>query len=135
MLFTCKFFTGDRLWRTHTLEIALFWCTTLIFAHTDGQCFVTPVVVNQSTRYTQEIHYNITSDWVFHNSPSVNVDHYGWHKSMAHFSSMCCSSHLTPQVIFYDSHNNYFYYMSLNKLHRHIIKIVVMAIIEDHLGI
>ena len=36
------------------------------------------------------------------------MDHDGWHKFMAHFTSMCCSSHLNPQVIFYYGHGSYF---------------------------
>ena len=36
------------------------------------------------------------------------MDHDGWHKSMSHFASMCCSSPLNPQVLFYDGHDSHF---------------------------
>ena len=36
------------------------------------------------------------------------MDHNGWHKSMSHFYSMCCSSPLTPQVLFFDVHDIHF---------------------------
>ena len=71
---TYKFFTGGRLWRTHNGERAPFCCTALIFTRSDGQCFIPPVVVHRITHYTQDLHYNIPSDWVIHNSPSGYMD-------------------------------------------------------------
>ena len=38
MVFTYKFFVGDRMWKTQTVERAPLWCTSIIFTHSDGQC-------------------------------------------------------------------------------------------------
>ena len=85
MVRTYKFFTDDRIWSTHTGERAPFCCTALIFKCTGGKCFIFPVVVHHITHYAQDLHYNVPSDWVIHNSPSVYMYHYVWHKSMYHF--------------------------------------------------
>ena len=90
MVYTYKFFMGSMMWRTHTSERAPFWCTSLIFTRDDGQCFIPPVVVHQSTHYNQYPHDNIPSDWVVHNSPSGYMDCDGWHESTTQFASMCC---------------------------------------------
>ena len=91
--------------------------------------------MHQSTHNTQDIHYNIPSDWVFHNSPSVYMDRDGWHKSMAHFSSMCFSSHLNSQVLFYDGHGIHFDNRSLNMICRHNIQYFILKscdYVHDH---
>ena len=36
------------------------------------------------------------------------MDRDDWHKSMSHFPSICCSSPLNLQVLFYDGHDNHF---------------------------
>ena len=69
IVWTCNLFMSERLWRKHTGKIAPFWCTYLIYNRADGQCFTPPVLVQQITHYTQDIHYNIPSDGVIHNSP------------------------------------------------------------------
>ena len=49
------------------------------------------------------------------------MDHDVWHKYMAHFASMCWSSPLNPQVLFYDDHDIKFDVGALNILwSRHI---------------
>ena len=78
------------------------------------ESFHPPVVVHQSTHYTQDIHYNIPSDWVVHNSPLGYMYRGGWHKYMAQFSSMCWSSPLNPQVLLYDVHDSHFYHRQFN---------------------
>ena len=50
------------------------------------------------------------------------MDRYGWHKSMAHFPSICCSSPLNTQVIVYDGHGSHFDDRALNILLRHNIQ-------------
>ena len=45
---------------------------------------------------------------------------------MAHFASMCCSSPLKPQVIFYYGHVSHFYYWALNILFRHNIQYFIL---------
>ena len=89
------------------------------------------MVVHQSTHYNQYLHYNIPSDWVVHNSPSGYMYCYGWHKSMSHFSSMCCSSPLKPQVLFYDGHGRHFDDRALNILCRHQIHYYVLSEVDS----
>ena len=36
------------------------------------------------------------------------MDRDGWHKSMSHFASMCCSYPLNTQGLFYDDHESHF---------------------------
>ena len=55
------------------------------------------------------------------------MDCYGWHKFMAHFTTMCCSSPLNPQVLFYDGHVRNFddgalYIINRNKIQSFIVK-------------
>ena len=45
---------------------------------------------------------------------------------MAHFASMCCSSPLNLQVLFYDGHDNHFDDRSLNILRRHNIQYFIL---------
>ena len=67
MVFTYKCFKGDRVWSNQTDERAPLWCTAIIFTPADGQCFFFPVVVHQINYYTQDLHFNIPSDWIVHN--------------------------------------------------------------------
>ena len=126
MVCTYNFFTGGRVRRTQTGEISSLCCTEIIFTCTDENCFVPPVVVNQITQYTLYLHYNIPSDWVVHYSPSVYMDRDDWHKSMSHFSSLCCSSPLNPQLPLYDDHDIHFYDRELTILCRHDIEYFVL---------
>ena len=135
MVCTYKLFTGDRLWSNKTGEISSLWCTSLIFTRSYGQCFIPPVVVHQSTHYTQDLHYNIPSDWIVQNSPSGYMDRYGWHKSMSHFASMCFSSPLNTQVLFYDGYDSRFDDRALNILHKHNIQYFILKTgdsVHDH---
>ena len=50
------------------------------------------------------------------------MDRDGWHKYMSHFSSMCCSSPLNPQVLFYDVHDSHFDDRVLDIICRHNIQ-------------
>ena len=50
----------------------------------------------------------------------------GWHKSMSHFTSMCCSSPLNTQVLFYDGHDRHFYDRALDILSRHNIQYFIL---------
>ena len=62
--------------------------------------FTPPVLVHQIMYYTLDIHYNIRSSWVVHNSPSGYMYCNGYIKSISHLSSMCCSYPLNYQVLF-----------------------------------
>ena len=102
------------------------WCTSLIFAHANGQCFILPVAMHQITDYTQDIHYNIPSDWVIHNLSSGYIYCGGWHKPMSNFDSMCCSYPLNLQVLFYDGQVSHFNDRTLQILHRHNIHYFIL---------
>ena len=47
---------------------------------------------------------------------------------MSHFPSMCCSSPLTPQVLFYDGHDSHFGDIYLNIPHRHHIQSLIIKV-------
>ena len=104
-------------------------------AHSDGQCFISPVVVHQITHYTQDLHHNIPCDWVIHNSPSGYMDHDGWHKSMSHFKFMCCSSPLNHKVLFYGVDDSHFGDRELDIIHIHNIQFFIFKAgdyVNDH---
>ena len=65
---TYKLFTGKCLCKYKTGERSPCWCTALIFARADGQYFMPPMIVNQEEKYTQDIHWNLPSDWLVHNT-------------------------------------------------------------------
>ena len=79
-----------------------------MFTHTDRYCLIHLAMVHRSTHYTQDIHYNIPSDFLVHNSPSEYMDYDGWNKYTAFFASMCCSSPINTQVLFYDGNDRHF---------------------------
>ena len=59
----------------------------------------------------------------------------GWHKYISHFASMCCSSPLNHQVLFYDGHDIHFYYRALDILRRHNIQYFILNVgdsVHDH---
>ena len=86
---TYKFFTGQHIWKSQTGERAPFWCTDLILTIAYGQCFITPMIVHQGENYTQDLHWNLPSDWLVHCTPSGYMDMDGWMKAMSLFSSTC----------------------------------------------
>ena len=49
-----------------------------------------------------------------------------WHKPMSHFSSMCLSSPLNPQVVFYNGHDSHFDDRLLDILCRHNIQSFIL---------
>ena len=54
------------------------------------------------------------------------MDRDGWQKPMAHFASMCCSSPLNLQVLFYNGHDNHFDDRALNIPRRHNIQYFIL---------
>ena len=54
------------------------------------------------------------------------MDCNGWHKSMVHFSSVCFSSTLNPQVLLYDGHGIHFDYRVLKILQSHHIQTFIL---------
>ena len=117
---------GDRVRRNHTGKRSQLCCKTLISSCDDGNCFIPPVLVHQSTHYTQDLHYKIPHDWVVHHSPSRYMDCDRWHKYMAHFSSIFCSSTLNPQLLLYDFHSIHFDDGEFNILWSHHIQFFVL---------
>ena len=88
----------------HGYERAPFYCNSLIFTRADDQCFITHLIVNQAENYTQDIHWNLPSDWLVHNTPSGYMDRYGWMKAMSLFSRTCGDRKLNTHVLFFDGH-------------------------------
>ena len=78
------------------------------------------VIIHQVTKYTQELHQNIPSDWIIHSTPSGYIDRDGWLMDMTHFSTICGATNLNNQILFFDGHDNHFDYRDmriLNFLH------------------
>ena len=96
----CKSQIGDR---------APFWCTYIIFTISYVQCFVSPVIFHQAANYTQDLHWNLPSDWLFHNMPSGYMDRYGWMKAVSLFSRTYGSSKFNQPVLLFDGHDSHFY--------------------------
>ena len=70
---------------------------------------MSPMIVNQGENYTQDIHWNLPSDWLVHNAPSGYMDRYIWMKETSLFTRTCGASKLDPQVIFFDGHDSHFH--------------------------
>ena len=66
---TYKFFTGDCICESQKGERSPLWCTSLIFIRADCQRFTPPMIVHQAENYTQDLHWNLPSDWLVHNTP------------------------------------------------------------------
>ena len=126
MVCNYKFFTGGRIWRNQTGEREPFWCTALIFTKYDGQCFMSPVIVRQESKYTQYLHYNITKDWVVHNTPSGHIYRDGWIKAMMHFKTVYGVNKIRPQVLFYDDHASHYDGKTIHIICSHHIKPFVL---------
>ena len=67
-----------------------------------------PMIVRQGENYTQDLHWNLPSDWLVHCTPSVYMDRDVWMKAMSLFSSTCGSIKMKPQVLFFDGHDSHF---------------------------
>ena len=78
-----------------------------------------PVLVNQSDKYTLNIHQNITSYWVINCTPSVNTNRIGCNKSMSCFSLICGFLPVNKQVQFFDGHGIYFYNRAMDVIIHH----------------
>ena len=44
---TYKFFQGEQMLKFKTGELALFWCTLLVFNRADGKFYMPPTIVHQ----------------------------------------------------------------------------------------
>ena len=90
----------EPYWRKSTILVH----TTHIYPHWWKVFHPLSVIVNQVTHYNKDIHYNIPSDWVVHDSTLGYMDCNGRHISMANFPSVCCYSPLNTKVILYYGH-------------------------------
>ena len=99
---------GECIWKSQTGERPPFWCTALIFTRDDGQCFIPPIIVHQKENYTQDIHWNLPSDWLVHNTPSGYINMDGWMKEMSLFSRTCGAIKIKPQVLLFYGHDSHF---------------------------
>ena len=66
------------------------------------------MIVHQGGNYTQDLHWNLPSDWLVHCMLSGYMDRDGCMKAMSLFSITCGSSKINPQVLFFDSHDSHF---------------------------
>ena len=108
--------------------ISPFWFTALIFTRAGGQCFITPVIVHQAEKYTQDLQYIIPKYWVVHNTTSGYRDRDGWMKVIMNFKTVCGANKLNTQVLFYDIHDSHFYYREINiHLSHHINPFIIKA--------
>ena len=101
------------MWKVKTGEQAPFWCMLLVFTQADLQCFMPPIIVCQAKYYSQDLHFNITLDWIFHHIPYGYMDRYRWLKSMTQFSNVCSVSPFKNKIIFFGGHDSHFYHLTL----------------------
>ena len=66
------------------------------------------VIVHQAENYTQDIHWNLSSDWIVHNTPSVYMNRDGHMKAMRILSRTCGASKSNQQVLLFDGHEIHF---------------------------
>ena len=80
----------------------------MVFTRSDGKCFIPPMIVHQAENYTYDIHWNLPSDWLVHNTPLGYMARDVWMKAMSLFSRTCGDRKIKPQVIFFDVHDSHF---------------------------
>ena len=105
---TYNLFTGQHIWKSQTGERDPFWCTALIFTRDDGQCFMPPMIPHQAANYTQDLHWNLPSDWLVRSTPSGYMDRDVWINSISLFSRTYGSSKMNFQFLFFDGHDSHF---------------------------
>ena len=87
-----------------------------VFTRADGKCFMPPISVNQSKEYSQYLHFNITLDWKFNQTPSGYMDRCGWLKATTQLSNVCGASHVNNQILFFDGHYSHFGEFTLRQM-------------------
>ena len=121
MVCTYKLFTGKHIWKYQTGEIPPFWCTNLISTRAYVYYFMPPVIFDQEENYTQDIHWNLPSDWIVHNTSSRYMERDGWTKVTSLFSSTCGDRNINPQILFFNIHERRFYERTTHLLWYHHI--------------
>ena len=91
-----------------TLTVKLT-CTLLVFAQANGQCFMPPIVFHKEKEYSQDIHFNIPLDSIFHYTQSSYMDRDGCIKFTTQLSTVCGASTINNQILFFDEHHRRFY--------------------------
>ena len=66
------------------------------------------MIFHQAENYTQDIHWNLPSDWLVHNTPLIYMDRGGQMKAISLFSRTCGAININPQVIFFEGHDSHF---------------------------
>ena len=113
MTFSYNYLYVETMYNTYTKYIAPLWCSELVFSREYGQCFITSFIIHQDYEYTQELHHNIPSDCIFHNTSQLYMDYYDCIMALNHFSTICFAANLNNKVLLFDSHYVHFYYISV----------------------
>ena len=92
---TYKLVKGDCMWKAKTGDQEPLWCKLLVFNRSDGQCFMTPIIVHQDKEYSQDLHFNISLDWKVHHTPYGHIYREGYLKATTQLSNWCGSPLLT----------------------------------------
>ena len=100
----------------------------MILTISDGQCFIPPMIIHQAENYTQDIHWNLPSNWLVHNMPSGYMDRGGWMEEMSIFSRTCGTININPQFLFFEGHDIHFYDRAKHLLwYHHISQFILKA--------
>ena len=80
----------------------------MIFIRADEQWFIPPVNVNQAENYTQDLQWNLSSDWLVHNMFSGYMDKDGWIKAMNLFSMIYVAIKINLHALLFDGNDSHF---------------------------
>ena len=75
-----------------------------------------PIIVHQANEYSQDLHYNLTLDWIVHHTPYDYIDRDGWIKAMTQLSNICGASPVNNQILLFDGHGSHFKYGALRQM-------------------
>ena len=67
-----------------------------------------PIIFSKSKDYSQDLHYNISLEWIFHHTPYGYMEGEGWLKAMNQFSNVCGDSPVNNHILLFDWHNIHF---------------------------
>ena len=89
---------------------------------------MSPRIVHQEENYTKDLHWNLPSDWLVHNTLLGYMDRDGWMKAMSLFSRTCEVSKINPQVLLFDGYDSHFDDRSTHLLwYHHIYPFILKA--------
>jgi len=104
---TFKYCMTETLWKSQTGERSPFWCSFLFFSRADGQSFIPPTVIHQTTDMSADFLMNIPDDWIVHGTPSGYMDRDGWYKTITNFANLSGASKASKQFLFFDGHDSH----------------------------